>query len=583
MTAKAYIEVTANGASRRYALSGKPITIGRHPQNALVITDEQASRKHCVIERTTDGYQVRDLDSRNGTYINGDRTRASQLRSDDRVRIGDTEIRFVDAAKQAADKASSSEGSIDLAPDQVEENQPAKRLAPRLGSGKRAKVKVKGESDDEADILKLAKAHCASVAQMLEGVPGESTNPTGIRLINARGQQLTVEDDDENGGALNVLRALLAACMHLRATDLHIEPKRDDYQTRVRVDGIMIEVLRQHKVIATRLTSVVKVLSDIDIAQRQIVQEGTFTIELPNRRVDYRVSFTPTTFGQKLVVRVLDLANAPQYLSEMHAPPWTHKALKQVMQQDTGMVLVSGPTGSGKTTSLYALIREIDIAQRNVVTIEDPVEYHIEGVTQIPINEMQGNNFSNVLRSVLRQDPDVILVGEIRDSETARIAMQAAITGHLVLSTVHARDTIGAIFRLLDLGVEPYVLGTGLNMVLAQRLVRKLCQNCRIDKMPVPEETRRMGLSIQGLGKIYKSADCDKCLHTGYLGRRAIFELLIANEQLRDVILANPTIQDLKVALQRTMFSTLAENGYKLVAEGVTSIDEIDRVVGSVE
>jgi type II secretory ATPase GspE/PulE/Tfp pilus assembly ATPase PilB-like protein len=245
------------------------------------------------------------------------------------------------------------------------------------------------------------------------------------------------------------------------------------------------------------------------------------------------------------------------------------------------MVLVCGPTGSGKTTTLYSLLRSIDVSQRNVVTIEDPVEIQLEGVTQIPVNDAQGSSFSALLRSVLRQDPDVILVGEVRDPETARIAMQAAITGHLVFSTVHSRDSVGSVFRLLDLGVEPYMVAQGLHLVLAQRLVRQLCPHCRVPSAPKPDELKRMGPAAEGVKKLYNPGTCLRCLNTGFHGRRAVFELLTATDQLRDAVLRKATLQDINAAVATTKFETLLQTGYQLVADGITSLSEVEHAIGS--
>jgi general secretion pathway protein E len=247
---------------------------------------------------------------------------------------------------------------------------------------------------------------------------------------------------------------------------------------------------------------------------------------------------------------------------------------------DSGVVLVCGPTGSGKTTTLYALLRTLDVGQRNVITIEDPVEIQLPGVTQLPVNDDQGNTFAALLRSVLRQDPDVILVGEIRDPETAKIAMQAAITGHLVFSTLHTRDTVGTIFRLLDLGVEPYMLAQGLNLVLAQRLVRQLCPHCKSPARLPKEQVEKIRAVIPDFHQAFLRRGCPRCMGTGYNGRRAVFEPLIANDMLRDAVLHNRSNQALHDALQGTGFTRLMHNGYQLVADGITSLDEVERAVG---
>jgi general secretion pathway protein E len=256
--------------------------------------------------------------------------------------------------------------------------------------------------------------------------------------------------------------------------------------------------------------------------------------------------------------------------------------MSQIAHQDSGMVLLCGPTGSGKTTTLYALLREIDASVRNVVTIEDPIEYRVEGVTQLPINAAQGNSFSALLRSVLRQDPDVILVGEIRDPETATIALQAATTGHLVLSTVHSRDTTGTLYRLLNLGVEPYMLATGLNLVVAQRLVRQLCPHCKRTAKPTPEQTDRLaGTGARPGQSICTPVGCEKCLQTAYLGRRAAFETLTITDTLRDVVLSSPQIQNIRRAREDTTFVSLQQTIFQMVADGITAFEEVERVVGA--
>jgi type II secretory ATPase GspE/PulE/Tfp pilus assembly ATPase PilB-like protein len=257
-----------------------------------------------------------------------------------------------------------------------------------------------------------------------------------------------------------------------------------------------------------------------------------------------------------------------------------HETLIRASDMDSGVVLVVGPTGSGKTTTLYALLRTLDTAQRNVTTIEDPVEIQLPGVTQLPVNDDQGNTFAALLRSVLRQDPDVILVGEIRDPETAKIAMQASITGHLVFSTLHTRDTIGTIFRLLDLGVEPYMLAQGLNIVLAQRLIRQLCPHCKKPTKLSGPELERIKAVIPDFKQAFARKGCPHCMNTGFSGRRGIFELLSTNDQLRDAILHNRSNAAIQQALMGSGFTRLTHHGYQLVSEGLTTMDEVEKAVG---
>jgi type II secretory ATPase GspE/PulE/Tfp pilus assembly ATPase PilB-like protein len=331
----------------------------------------------------------------------------------------------------------------------------------------------------------------------------------------------------------------------------------------------------------------VKVLADIDIAHKNIVQEGSFSARVPSgkptnpiRRVDYRVSFAPAVYGQKLVIRILDVANAPQHIEDLQLPKHISDAVRSMIRRESGMILSCGPTGSGKTTTLYSILRDINLAEHNVVTIEDPVEIQLEGVTQIPVNDAQGNTFSALLKSVLRQDPDIMLVGEVRDAETARIAVQSAMTGHLVFSTVHSRDAVGAVYRLLDLGVEPYLVSSGLQMVLAQRLVRQLCPHCKQATKPEAAQIARLAeAGIKNVTQVYEPKGCRRCLNTGFFGRRTVVELLSFNQRLRDVVLKTPTMQEILKTLGPENYSRMDENGFRLVADGISSFDEVDRAV----
>jgi type II secretory ATPase GspE/PulE/Tfp pilus assembly ATPase PilB-like protein len=340
----------------------------------------------------------------------------------------------------------------------------------------------------------------------------------------------------------------------------------------------MVDIVDLPNSVGELCFGVVKTACQFQPTSKEVVLDGHISSKFQGRRIDYRISFTPSIHGQKLVIRILDQRDAPKSLAELDLPPYMYDRIKKICQQDAGMLTVCGPTGSGKTTTLYNALRDIDRTTKNVVTIEDPVEYHIEGVTQIPTDERKGNTFGALLRSVLRQDPDVILVGEIRDEETARTAMQAAMTGHLVFSTVHAKDTISSVFRLLDLKVEPYLVATSMEVILAQRLVRLLCENCKRGVPVTPAQATRMGRFLEGKKQIYVATGCAQCLRTGYRGRRAIFELLDFTEDLRDVILKSPTIQEMRKVIESGLFTTLTQSGWQLVARGVTTMEEVDRV-----
>lgn len=612
---KPCIEVTTNAGTRRMMLTGKPVTIGRDPANSLAYRDSRLSQFHCVIERWNRTLRLRDLGSTNGTTVNGKRVKSATLQLGDVIGAGPISIKLLmlsvgrrgakSPRRRSQANATGEDSTLPLQPEPTGADtsadlalnpasptidlQASQSVGPKSGASQDGPVTLGGSSGlDSKEVLEAAIRHDATLRQMIQALSTHSPNLATIALINARGQTVHAVNDQNVSDAVRdgnesvlFLRSLLLLCLHIRATDLHIEPKTDTYQIRVRVDGMMVSVLNMHQAIAQRLARVVKVLSDIDITLNQAVQEGHFCANVPQRRIDYRVSFTPAMYGQKLVVRVLDLACAPTRLKHLELPYWMSRDISRVIHQDSGMVLICGPTGSGKTTTLYSLIREIDVSLRNVITIEDPVEYQIEGVTQMPISESQGRSFSNLLRSVLRQDPDVILVGEIRDPETAKIAMQASITGHLVFSTVHAQDAMGTIFRLLDLNVEPYLTASGLNLVLAQRLVRQLCPHCKQAARLTPGQMMHLGKhGIRDVNVAYTPLGCPKCLDTGHIGRKAIFELLTTTDELRDVIQTSSKIQDMRRAIRSTLFSSLRESGYRLVAEGLATMEEIDRVVG---
>ncbi len=573
---KPYLLVNDGKGERRVSLDDGTFTIGRNFTNLLVLDETMASRFHCVIENTPDGLLLRDLESRNGTLVNGQAVQAAIISNGDMIQIGKTEISLVvPEAKSAPPKMVIDRAVAELAELTAE---PKEEEEDSDGEGVAAPASVLTSADYEAKLRERAEA-----------LTDRSFGEKDIVLINARGKVAHAAGAvKESGEAVTLLRLIMLICFRSRATDMHIEPKSEEVNVRVRVDGILIDVVRITKELGIRLSSVVKVLSDIDIAQRIIVQEGHFSAKVPSkskdgvseRRIDYRVSFAPAMHGQKLVIRVLDEANAPLHIDDLNLPPKAMKIIQRTSEQDSGMILVCGPTGSGKTTTLYSILRDIDVTERNVVTIEDPVEIQLDGVTQIPVNEAQGNTFSNLLRSVLRQDPDVILVGEIRDTETARVAVQAAMTGHLVFSTVHSRDALSGMFRLLDLGVEPYVVASGLHVVLVQRLVRQLCPHCKIAKAPNAEQAKRLAqFGFTKVPRIYEPKGCKRCLGTGHFGRRAVFEILNTTPALREVIVRSPQQQECLKVLNNENYITLAENGYRLIAEGVASWDETERTI----
>ena len=563
-----FLDITSAEGQRQVPIGDQPLTIGRHSSNLVHITDQRASRYHCVIEKSGEGLVLRDLDSSNGTKLNGRIVKQSRIGDGDVVQIGATLLKVV-APQPAAARTSGGAGRGGAA------------VAASNGNGDDEFDVVEVEIEDEEEQEDLSHlTYEQQILRMAESLPDKKFHENAIALINARGELAHPARNvpgKEGREAVGIIRLILLICFRSRASDIHIEPKQEDFSVRIRTDGSMVDVVRLPKEIGVKVTSLVKILCDIDISQRSIVQEGHFSANVQERRVDYRVSFAPAMFGQKLVVRILDTANTPYHVWDLTLPDWMYDQVMTSVKGDAGMVLVCGPTGSGKTSTLYAVIRDIDVNERNVVTIEDPIEIQLEGVTQIPVSDEKGNTFAALLRSVLRQDPDAILVGEVRDPETARTALQAAITGHLVFSTVHARDTVGTIFRLLDLGVEPYLVASGLQLVLGQRLVRVLCPSCKQAVRPTADQLNRMGEAGQGVTRIYSAKGCPRCMGIGYSGRRAVFELLKVTELMRDVIMKAPTLTDLQKSMEGQKFVKLAQSAYQLVAQGITSIDEVER------
>ncbi len=526
----------AHGRGRPTKVADEPITIGRHPDNTIMLKDDKASRFHCRIERTDDGVIVQDLKSRNGIRVNGEKVLFAPLEAGDLLKVGKSEF-LVEA-----------EGA----------------LANEVGD-----KRSKGHDAPQPE-------WALELKRMLKDLPPKQAQLEAVSLINADGSPTDVLRTAGDGP--RAIRYLLRVASKSRATDIHIEPKLELFHVRMRVDGQMVWIVELPERVGELALGLIRATCQMKQAARDAVQDGHFSAKFDKRRTEFRVSITPSVHGAKGVIRVLDLRDIPHSLEELGLLSYMHQRIRRIARQDHGLLLSCGPTGSGKTTTLYNMLREVDRNARNIVTIEDPVEYAIEGVTQLPVDEEKGKGFSDLLRSVLRQDPDVILVGEIRDEMTARTAMRASMTGHVVLTTVHSKDSVTSIFRLMDLGVEQYLVANSLDLVLAQRLVRVLCDNCKAEVPLKPGQITRMGKFLGGKTSSYAAVGCKKCLGTGYRGRRAVFELLDVNDELRDIILKEPSVQAIKGVIEQGLFTTLAQFGWRLVGEGSTSVDEVDRV-----
>jgi type II secretory ATPase GspE/PulE/Tfp pilus assembly ATPase PilB-like protein len=369
-----------------------------------------------------------------------------------------------------------------------------------------------------------------------------------------------------------------------RATDIHLEPTPEQLTVRYRIDGILHAAEPFDRPTGDAVINIFKILSAMDISERRKPQDGSFSAKFEARDIDFRVATSGSKGGEKMVMRILDNAATVAKLDEVGLRPKMVQQIRDLVTQPHGMFLCAGPTGSGKSTTLYACLREIDRFQRNIITVEDPIEYHIDNITQIEINTKAGQTFAGSLRSILRQDPDVIMIGEIRDQETSTISCQAANTGHMVFSTVHANDSVTALFRLLDLGVEPYMLATAISAILSQRLVRVLCEDCKEPYKPKPEFLEKANLPTEKVDVFYRPPEapeqvCPTCGGSGYIGRTGIFELLVITEALRDLIRENPSINAIKAEARKNGMIYLQEDGLRQVIQGKTSIKELLRVV----
>lgn len=397
--------------------------------------------------------------------------------------------------------------------------------------------------------------------------------------------RMAAEGEPEEGGAaisdnVSHARDVILNAMRSDATDLHLDPHEHEYFVRVRIDGVLRDVGKMESEDAKGVVSAIKVIADMDIAERRRPQDGAFAIVHGRDKYDIRVASTPTSYGEKLVMRLLRSSGGVMTggLGSIGLRPPLLKQLREIIHKPYGMFLVVGPTGSGKTTTVYASLSEIDAHQHNITTIEDPVEYRLDNITQIAVNTKAGVSFASILRSVLRQDPDVLLVGEIRDRETAEIACQSALTGHFVFSTLHANDSVASITRLLDLGLEPTLIQTAVTAVLGQRLARRLCPDCKEACEPPSGMLKKFNLKPGAIPHVFREKGCDKCGGTGYRGRTGIHELLVMNDAIRGLITTHPSINDLKKAAVQSGTHTLQIDGLFKVIQGETSVNEILRV-----
>lgn len=413
---------------------------------------------------------------------------------------------------------------------------------------------------------------------------------TGMEFISSSSQERNVEamremqlelrQKSKTTPAVHLVAAMIKAAVTRKASDIHIEPQQGETSVRFRVDGILRDYQRIPRALQNTVASRVKILSDMDIAERRNPQDGRFVVKIGGRRVDMRVSTLPTQYGEKVVMRLLDGESPMKDFAELGIPPEIAQALTEVVHLPQGMLLVTGPTGSGKSTTLYSCLHLIRRPAINIVTVEDPVEYMVPGLNQVQVNTKAGLTFANCLRSVLRQDPDVVMIGEIRDAETAEIAIKAAQTGHFVLSTLHTNDSISAVTRLLDLGVPAYQIGSALSAVIAQRLVRRLC-DCHYSSAPSEEHINAvMSAGMMAPPELQNTASgCEACDFTGYRGRIGIYEMLRVNDALRQATRSGDHNDQMRIVARQNGMKFMPEYALDLVRKGVTTFEEVHRVI----
>jgi len=389
------------------------------------------------------------------------------------------------------------------------------------------------------------------------------------------------EKEAEEAPIVKLVNLLITEAVRDSANDIHIEPQENDLRIRYRIDGVLHEVMRAPKQVQPGMTARLKILSGIDIAERRVPQDGRFGLTIDNKAIDFRVATLPTIHGEKVVLRLLEKESIMMSLDDIGFLEEPLRLFKSSFTRPYGAILVTGPTGSGKTTTLYGALNILNIPEKNIITVEDPVEYRLQGVNQVQVNAKAGLTFASGLRSILRNDPDIVMIGEIRDEETARIAIESALTGHLVLSTLHTNDAPSAVTRLTEMGIEPFLTSSAVDCVVGQRLARKLCVHCKEKYTPNEQILKEIGLDPEKdkIPELYRAKGCSKCNETGYKGRIGVFEVMVISEAIERLTVERATSDDLlKVAIKEGM-RTLRQDGLEKALKGITSIEEIMRVI----
>jgi type IV pilus assembly protein PilB len=422
----------------------------------------------------------------------------------------------------------------------------------------------------------------ANMSQVLRQVAEEAAQSAeSVEIQQAKREEIDLDrlaSDSEDAPVIKIVNLILAQAVKEKASDIHIEPFLNSLKLRYRVDGELVQAESPPKALQLAITSRIKILAGLNIAERRVPQDGRFRIKVMGKDVDLRISILPTAHGEKIVIRILDKSSLSASIEQMGMDPSTLERFKNAIDAPHGMILVTGPTGSGKTTTLYSVLHELNNPQYNIVTVEDPIEYEVVGINQVAVRADIGLDFASALRSILRQDPDIVMVGEIRDNETADIAVKAALTGHQVLSTLHTNDAAGAITRLDDMGIEPFLISSSMLLSCAQRLVRRVCTNCREEFVPEPEMFDKLGMKPVQDAVFLRGTGCDRCKGRGYLGRVALIEALPISEAIRRLIVKRASSAVIKNQAVSEGMKTLRMIGVEKALEGITTLEEVWRV-----
>ncbi len=600
-----FLHVVEAGFTRTFAPGDGPYAIGRSDENEVFLKNAEVSRKHAEVRRTQEGYRIVDCGSKNGFSVNGVPSRDHLLKHGDVVKVGLARIFFrqlrgdapppavpvVDLKAERLDPRTvalfTRANALDWQAIPLRHDVEARKLVVAMvdptdvGALQEMELltycNVEAAAADRKELFAAIErcypAMDEAVQEARKRTSDAATEATRVGL-----PAMDAEDPEKEMGVSRLVTLLIEDAVRSEASDIHVEPRPDRVSIRFRIDGVLVERRSLPHDLQGLVTNRLKILANLDISERRLPQDGRCSLTHLMREVDLRVSTFPSIRGEKVVLRILDRSVARIDIEELGMEEETRAGLLDMMNRPEGIILVTGPTGSGKTSTLYAAMNAVRSPELNMVTLEDPVEYEFPEITQGQVFDNPRFTFASGLRSILRQDPDVILVGEMRDRETVQVALQAALTGHLVLTTLHTNSAAAAIPRLVDMGSEPYLLGAGILGVLSQRLLRKICPHCRVEDSPAPELIKAAfpGADMSGT-RFWRGAGCDQCVK-GYKGRIGTFELLPISDRVRSMMVSGASAGAIKARAIEEGMTTLREDALAKAIRGVTTLDEVMRV-----